>query len=718
MGAVGAKLVGRHRPRVHLGIGCIVVLLALAMGPAMSRAAGCGDNWTGKGDGASWFDASNWDNGVPQSTTDACIPAGSSTVVILGAAEVPPTSAAAANTLTVGAGDTLTISGVESSGTQYPATLTLTNGGSIASGGAILMTASCVGGCTGGAPSTLNIMGGTLTNNGTFAANAGSETTPSERTIVGDLDNQGTLSVDTDVTVPGSGSVVTNDTGGSITNDGNATSLIMGPNTTFDQGAGTTPATPTDPAVIVDSGSGGSNTLNYTGSGASTIVVRGQANMSGDVASGQNLVVDGTSGDCNSETVVTPAADFSNAGTITLTGTGCSGIQFPGHTLTNTGTLDATSTGPKITREIKGGLTNSGTLNLNGDTAFDGAGATLTQTGGTTTIGVGRILDLTGSTGNFDLQGGLLQAPGSNSSKQGVINGALDNSGGNIAPGSTTAPGDMTVVGQYTQGAGGELTSVIDGTSAGNTYSQLAVTGGSTLGGTLDVVTHSGFVPAVNDLFTVLGGSNDSGKFATVTGLFHAGSTFGYRPLYDATDVTLEGGAALLVKRAGPGSGSVTSSPAGISCGTTCDAPFFQKTVTLTAHPGAGSGFQSWSGAPGCGQATTCKVSMTQARTVTATFGHATTTKLAASVNPVKAGKAVTYTATVTPKPNGGTVKFTDNGKAISGCGAVAVSPSTGKATCKTTYKSKGAHIIKALYSGNASFVHSTSGALTETVKS
>jgi hypothetical protein len=109
---------------------------------------------------------------------------------------------------------------------------------------------------------------------------------------------------------------------------------------------------------------------------------------------------------------------------------------------------------------------------------------------------------------------------------------------------------------------------------------------------------------------------------------------------------------------------------------------------------------------------------MTQARTVTATFGHATSTKLASSVNPIAAGKPVTYTATVTPKPNEGSMKFTDNETTISGCAAVAINTTTGKATCKTTYKSKGTHAIKAVYSGNASFVHSTSPALTETVKS
>lgn len=78
----------------------------------------------------------------------------------------------------------------------------------------------------------------------------------------------------------------------------------------------------------------------------------------------------------------------------------------------------------------------------------------------------------------------------------------------------------------------------------------------------------------------------------------------------------------LTVNHAGTGSGTVTSSPAGIQCGSTCSAPFRSgATVTLTASPAAGSVFAGWSGAiTGLGSGI---VSMTANKSVTATFNSA-----------------------------------------------------------------------------------------------
>jgi len=68
------------------------------------------------------------------------------------------------------------------------------------------------------------------------------------------------------------------------------------------------------------------------------------------------------------------------------------------------------------------------------------------------------------------------------------------------------------------------------------------------------------------------------------------------------------------------GSGTVNSSPAGIACGSTCNASFNNNTVvTLTASPASGYSFSGWSGA-GCSGTNTCVVTMSAARSVSASF--------------------------------------------------------------------------------------------------
>jgi hypothetical protein len=82
---------------------------------------------------------------------------------------------------------------------------------------------------------------------------------------------------------------------------------------------------------------------------------------------------------------------------------------------------------------------------------------------------------------------------------------------------------------------------------------------------------------------------------------------------------------ALNVATTGTGSGTVTSSPAGISCETVCSPMFdFGTVVTLTASATTGSTFDGWTGA-GCAGTGTCTVTMNQAQSVTATFTRSAT---------------------------------------------------------------------------------------------
>ena len=79
---------------------------------------------------------------------------------------------------------------------------------------------------------------------------------------------------------------------------------------------------------------------------------------------------------------------------------------------------------------------------------------------------------------------------------------------------------------------------------------------------------------------------------------------------------------ALSVSKSGTGVGTVTSAPAGTSCGSDCSAIYTASTrVTLTATPAPGSTFAGWSGA--CTGTGTCTVSMDTAKNLTATFNTA-----------------------------------------------------------------------------------------------
>jgi Divergent InlB B-repeat domain/PASTA domain len=77
----------------------------------------------------------------------------------------------------------------------------------------------------------------------------------------------------------------------------------------------------------------------------------------------------------------------------------------------------------------------------------------------------------------------------------------------------------------------------------------------------------------------------------------------------------------LAVSKAGTGSGLVRSTNVGgIECGSACSAELDATVkVVLTATPSAGSSFAGWSG-EGCGGIKNCRVTMNEARNVTATF--------------------------------------------------------------------------------------------------
>ncbi|HLQ64477.1 MAG TPA: Ig-like domain-containing protein, partial [bacterium] len=95
------------------------------------------------------------------------------------------------------------------------------------------------------------------------------------------------------------------------------------------------------------------------------------------------------------------------------------------------------------------------------------------------------------------------------------------------------------------------------------------------------------------------------------------------------------------VVRAGTGSGTVASTPAGINCGTSCAAPYVSGTVvTLTATPAVNSTVGTWSGCDVVA-GSQCTVTVASARTVTAAFQAQPATPPSVSMTSPTAGTQV-----------------------------------------------------------------------------
>jgi List-Bact-rpt repeat protein len=82
---------------------------------------------------------------------------------------------------------------------------------------------------------------------------------------------------------------------------------------------------------------------------------------------------------------------------------------------------------------------------------------------------------------------------------------------------------------------------------------------------------------------------------------------------------TFDPGEVLTVSIAGSGAGTVTSSPAGINCPTTCSFTFPPNTqVTFSETPGSNDAFTSWAGA--CSGSANCSLTLDASMSITANF--------------------------------------------------------------------------------------------------
>lgn len=112
------------------------------------------------------------------------------------------------------------------------------------------------------------------------------------------------------------------------------------------------------------------------------------------------------------------------------------------------------------------------------------------------------------------------------------------------------------------------------------------------------------------------------GQNPDVSGLVKDNSSLTLPLENTTTDLTVMNPYTLNILKNGDGTGTVTSTPIGIDCGSTCSATFIHNTtITLSAASAADSIFSGWSGA-GCSGTDTCSVTLDISHWVAATFSH------------------------------------------------------------------------------------------------
>ncbi len=253
-------------------------------------------------------------------------------------------------------------------------------------------------------------------------------------------------------------------------------------------------------------------------------------------------------------------------------------------------------------------------LSLTSTTGAPGSGVTVNGTGFTANHSV--ALSFSAADGTVSSLGTTMSSGSGVISQIVTIPGGAGNGLGTI--GATGAnPGDGASAG-FTVSGTGPTTQTLTVVKAGNgtggvTSSPAGIDCGATCqhgfndGDSVTLTAAAG----VGSTFTGWSGSGCSG-----TGSCNVSMT-------QARDVTATfalGAFTVTVSTSGDGSGGVTSSPAGINCGSICQSDFTYNTlVTLTAPAATGSSFAGWSG-EGCSGTGTCSITMTQARSVTATF--------------------------------------------------------------------------------------------------
>lgn len=209
-------------------------------------------------------------------------------------------------------------------------------------------------------------------------------------------------------------------------------------------------------------------------------------------------------------------------------------VAFVGNAPT-LGTLELTSGHLRLVSaqatSAGGAVHQFGTLTIDGGAVLRiGAGATYTQTFGTTVVD--GLLD----TPLADMRGVLA---GSGSIMGSLVHGGRLRPGG-AAPGGAAGGGigKLTVLGEFTQLAGGQLLIGILGHQPASQHDVLAISGHATLAGSLIVELLDGYVPVLGDIFTILTFSSRTGSLAFTSGSAIS-PTLRFVPVYDGDSLAL-----------------------------------------------------------------------------------------------------------------------------------------------------------------------------------
>ena len=353
-------------------------------------------------------------------------------------------------------------------------------------------------------------VGGALINSGTFNLdyatadvgslnNSGYIDVGGTLTVHGDALNSGGISEDFIGPSPGQGFGV----GGTLTNTATGYVQLYGPYV----GASA--------ANIVN---GGTITLD-NGSSLSVGNVNNSGTFSlGAMSGGNQVSVSGTlTNNAGGTFSLGATGDVGNVARITNAGT----VSIAsGASLTVSGASAPTNALP--------GFVNTGIVNVAPGGTLT-TGLTYVQTAGQTTVD--GTLRAFGRVALVNFAGGSVYG---NGTIQGPI---MSNAAINIGDAPMTV-GQMSFMGNYTQGASGSLTFDIAGASLGQ-YDQLNVSGHAQLNGLMTVDLLHGFVPQIGNNFDIMNFASESGTFSMVLGL-PINSEEHFVLDYNSTNLTLD----------------------------------------------------------------------------------------------------------------------------------------------------------------------------------